>query len=608
MKKYFVFAGILTLLLLSAPALAEDSEGLNPKSIESMRVRIVQAGSLDVQGYIESAELKLYIPQEGLEDIGVSPENWEYGEDEFGNRMVVFRWENPSGSADYRIETLVRGSARHLRGEKPLALWEGFLNETGLVVINPEISKIAYPYEKTLRGLAELAIWVHDHMEYDRGLAGELKPSDWVLGNRRGVCAEYTTIFIALARSRGIPARHVSGFAYSERDNSFTEHAWAEVPVTGEEGLEWVGFDPTWLEAGYLDGTHIKLGVFPDGNYSEELLYRGRGMITWTKSDNSFEILEHTSRNTTDISALGGNFSLLGSGLAEASLSAGECLISSITASSCVDSGGGDMLGLYDPVRNIWLCGREKLYWAFDAGGGLDTDFIYACPVMVYDQIGSLDRAEVWLSGTEEPEAISIGGPETAGVGKGFALEAQTTGDFVFFSPNLTEMGGEAWSLSLSKPGVYHFYLYSQGCLAKKYVDVVEREGFEIGLESPENISLGGSFLLRVRVRNLLEEAKSGTLRVGFSGETREREIALQPGEEKNLTFNLTAGGKPGIQKISCSVLSDSLTGYSSSILVLEEERPRGILEAIIEAIIGFFDSITSFLRKIFEAGIMEQG
>lgn len=603
MMRCLVLAGILAIFVFSGPVMAEGPEALNPESVETIGVRIVQSGTLDVQGYIESAELKLYIPQEGTEEIRASPESWEYGEDGFGNRMAVFKWDKPSGIMDYRIETLVQGRAKHLKKERPPALGEGFLNETGTIVISPDISRTAYPYEKTLGGLAGLAIWVHDYIEYDKGLAGQLKPSDWVLENRRGVCAEYATLFISLARSKGIPARHVSGFAYSEMDGGFAEHAWAEIPVIGDNGVEWVGFDPTWLEAGYLDGTHIKLGVFPDGNHSEELTYKGRGLISWTKGENSFEMLEYSSRNITGISATGGNYSLLGSGLAEASLNAGECLISTVTASSCVDSEDREMLGIHDPVRNVWLCGGEKLYWAFDVSGGLDRDFIYTCPVVVYDQAGSRSRADVWISGTETPQSVSISGPDTVELGRGFTLEAGAHGDFVFFSSNLTERGGKAWDLNLNKPGTYRFYLYSGGALAVKEVEVVERKEFEIGLECPENVSLGGSFLLNATVKNLLNETGPGKLRVDFSGQTLERDIVLGPLEEGSFTFNLTAGGRPGMQRISASVLAKSLTGHSSSILVYEEERPRGILEAIIEAILGFFQAIIGFFEGLFGQG-----
>jgi transglutaminase-like putative cysteine protease len=61
---------------------------------------------------------------------------------------------------------------------------------------------------------------------------------------KRGVCQDISHIFIASARSLGIPARYVSG--YFHRDDGMNDqqagHAWAEAFVAG---LGWVGFDAT---------------------------------------------------------------------------------------------------------------------------------------------------------------------------------------------------------------------------------------------------------------------------------------------------------------------------------------------------------------------------
>lgn len=61
---------------------------------------------------------------------------------------------------------------------------------------------------------------------------------------KRGVCQDISHIFIAAARSLGIPARYVSG--YFHRADGANEqqaaHAWAEAYV---DGLGWVGFDAT---------------------------------------------------------------------------------------------------------------------------------------------------------------------------------------------------------------------------------------------------------------------------------------------------------------------------------------------------------------------------
>src|ERR1041385_4515814 len=59
------------------------------------------------------------------------------------------------------------------------------------------------------------------------------------LATREADCSEFSALFVAMARSLGLPARIVSGLAYS--GNSFGGHAWVEV---------WAGkcseLDPSW--------------------------------------------------------------------------------------------------------------------------------------------------------------------------------------------------------------------------------------------------------------------------------------------------------------------------------------------------------------------------
>lgn len=72
-----------------------------------------------------------------------------------------------------------------------------------------------------------------------------------VLKSREGDCNEHTTLFVALARSLGLPARIDIGLVYYK--GSFYYHAWPEVYVG-----RWVAMDPT-LGQPLADATHIKL-------------------------------------------------------------------------------------------------------------------------------------------------------------------------------------------------------------------------------------------------------------------------------------------------------------------------------------------------------------
>ena len=71
-------------------------------------------------------------------------------------------------------------------------------------------------------------------------------PIDEALEKRQGVCQDFTHIFLALARSQGVPSRYVSGYLFhatdKDRSSDGATHAWAEC-LLPDHG--WVGFDPT---------------------------------------------------------------------------------------------------------------------------------------------------------------------------------------------------------------------------------------------------------------------------------------------------------------------------------------------------------------------------
>lgn len=72
------------------------------------------------------------------------------------------------------------------------------------------------------------------------------------LKSMEGDCNEHASLFVALARSIGLPARVAGGIAYL--NGRFYYHAWVEVYVDGR----WLSFDPTWGESP-ADIGHIRL-------------------------------------------------------------------------------------------------------------------------------------------------------------------------------------------------------------------------------------------------------------------------------------------------------------------------------------------------------------
>lgn len=69
----------------------------------------------------------------------------------------------------------------------------------------------------------------------------QLQPASRVAAKLQGDCTEHTVLLCALLRSRGIPARAASGFAYVPQLTAFAPHLWTEALVDGV----WMPLDST---------------------------------------------------------------------------------------------------------------------------------------------------------------------------------------------------------------------------------------------------------------------------------------------------------------------------------------------------------------------------
>src|ERR1700752_2408401 len=123
-----------------------------------------------------------------------------------------------------------------------------FLRSTELTEVNPAMANFARELRAeseadTLGFLHTLMTQVSEHMTFDEDPTNSGTSAIEAFGGKRGVCQDYAHIFIACARSGGVPARFVSGhFLRSDGTvNQAAGHAWAEAYVPD---LGWIGFDP----------------------------------------------------------------------------------------------------------------------------------------------------------------------------------------------------------------------------------------------------------------------------------------------------------------------------------------------------------------------------
>src|SRR3989344_574807 len=416
----------IVFILILFPVLAQE---FNAKAVEEMTLRITQSGALHVTGSMDRANLSLYTPQEGITDIKITgADSWRYDYDKFGNKKLLLEWSSPSGTIPYKIEIIVQNKAKHFENLPPIGIDPEYLAETGSILINEDIKKMAFPFERSWDRVAELAILVNDYIEYDISLVGKRYNSIWVFENRKGVCVEHANLLASLLRASGIPTRYVVGYAYSSVDKRLIGHTWIEVlAVDGS----WIPFDPTWLQGGYLDATHIKTANLLDDNQLDVLSYTGRGNVIWKRGSSEaatgdlyrdkVDILDFRLRNITTLSVSGTELVRKESyGYSRIVINSETCTINEISLNSCVDENRNKLFEMYENTRKFFSCGTREEYFFFRE----NSDGSYICPFVVYDQVGGSTKFDVEVSGNPVTDDLSILGPSTVSVNEKFTLKS----------------------------------------------------------------------------------------------------------------------------------------------------------------------------------------
>jgi transglutaminase-like putative cysteine protease len=185
--------------------------------------------------------------------------------DDYGNAVASFTYSPAAGTEkdvwiDCTVNESYDPSVYAFEGSQGNAV--DYLSPSKLVKIDSQITALAGQitsnstdeYEET----ASLASWVYKNIVYDSKYKDMALDSVTVLDIGRGTCDEKAHLLEAFLRARGIPARHVVGFAYSGTD--WQPHAWVEALINGT----WIGVDPTFEEMFYLDATHLRLAVGRD--------------------------------------------------------------------------------------------------------------------------------------------------------------------------------------------------------------------------------------------------------------------------------------------------------------------------------------------------------
>ncbi len=182
----------------------------------------------------------------------LSPKPYNMYVDSDGNWIAEYKLE-----ARQRIDVVTSGHVQIFSNYRPFlppskeSINENLVSKEYWEINDPEIAKLS----ETLKTPKQIYDFVSTKLKYDytriKANVERLGAVGALNNPQSAICMEFTDLFIALARSAGIPAREVNGYAYTENPDiqplslvNDVLHAWPE--YYDSEKKVWIPVDPTW--------------------------------------------------------------------------------------------------------------------------------------------------------------------------------------------------------------------------------------------------------------------------------------------------------------------------------------------------------------------------
>lgn len=405
MMNRIIFLVIFISLLFGVNALNEDII----YNTDEIKIKLeinssIQLNNTDPSYSITFATANLsFVPLEA-ENQQIMSINHNPQPKEEGIGYVLLQWDNPDiRKYNYRIEADILTKVNRKKVKQKIdfpvkdlpAEYEIYTKPTDNIDSNdPDItaiaSQLAEGEDDMYVVVNKLVSWIKENIEYslDTLTAEVSQPASWVIRNRYGVCDEITSLFVAMARSLGIPVKFVSGVAYTNWNelNDWGPHAWAEVYYPG---IGWASYDITYNEFGYVDASHIKLKESIDSDEpSTSYEWKGRNVeLVPEKLKLRTELIEKIGGAEQQIAIRAEPFKReIGFGsynIIEAEIkNLQDYYVSEDISLAKVKE--MEIIGNLD--KQIVLRPKEskRLFWLVKISDDLDKNFIYALPISIY--------------------------------------------------------------------------------------------------------------------------------------------------------------------------------------------------------------------------------
>src|SRR5436309_9687479 len=154
-----------------------------------------------------------------------------------------------------------------------------------LVTLSPRVKKLANEVTAGKTGAVDQAHAIYDYllatMKYDKTIPGWGKgDTERACDIKAGNCTDFHSLFISLARAKGIPARFVIGFPLTAKDGMVKGyHCWAEFWV---DGKGWIPVDAS--EASKSSDPKVRAFLFGNLDADRVQFTMGRDLVLKPKT------------------------------------------------------------------------------------------------------------------------------------------------------------------------------------------------------------------------------------------------------------------------------------------------------------------------------------
>jgi len=361
-----------------------------------------------------------------------------------------------------------------------------------------------------------------------------------------------------MARSQGIPTRVVSGYSAS-RDGSWQGHAWAESYIG-----EWVPVDPTWLEAGHLDGTHIQLSQFPDKVYEAQayaLMTPGAKLkISWSNPVGGTAsgvritgLKQNKPLPGLEFGAGADKIQIGEDTVVYAKINGSDYRLIELTLAPCTSAGVKPVELLDEPTQVVAIRPgtQEIVAWRVRSNPQLSRGYVWTCPLIINSPyfenrevrltIDPRSSGPIPFSAWFSRNSVLIGENLTVY----YEVEADAPGERIGFitDSGVFEFpvirGVHSLNLTPRRLGLNYVLVYSSKGGALKLPFTVSREpSVRIKTMTTQGAVIQGKpFTVSVSIENAKPSVESALISVLFNGENKTARGAIAGIYTVNFTF-----------------------------------------------------------------------